>query len=221
MKEIERSNVDRIIELHSQIMQRARVSLEDAIKIGELLSDEKRKLEHGEWGKWINENVPFTASTAAAYMRLYQRKGELEEKGITDLKSAYKFMTPAKKLPGGGKRHIIVKAFEIGYNPYFDMKQLKSSWVTNYTHIMSNIEDDDFFRIRESWKIVACRQVDNRYQCVADNHYLAALKAINYDRVEVSLVDLNDDQMKNALRFEPESEITTIPSVYDFMRAAY
>ena len=218
MKEIERSKVERIIEMHSQIMRRARLSLEDAIKIGELLSEEKRKLQHGEWGNWINENLPFTASTAATYMRLYLRKDEFEEKGIADLKGAYKLITPAKRLPGGGERHVIVKASEIDYNPYFDLKQLKSSWVTNYTHAISNIEDDDLFRIRESWKIVACRQVDNRYECIADNHYLAALKAINYDRVEVSLVDLNDDQMKNALQFEPESEVMTIPGLYEYMR---
>ena len=101
MKEVERSNVERIIEMHSQIMRRARLSLEDAIKIGELLSEEKRKLQHGEWGNWINENLPFTASTAATYMRLYLRKDEFEEKGIADLKGAYKLITPAKRLPGG------------------------------------------------------------------------------------------------------------------------
>jgi len=51
-------------------MQSARRSVQDAIKIGEIISEQKKLLPHGEFLPWIN-TLPFNRVTANQYQRLY------------------------------------------------------------------------------------------------------------------------------------------------------
>lgn len=46
-----------------------------AIEIGERLLEAKDLVPHGEWGKWLKENVNYSQSTANNLMRLYKEYG--------------------------------------------------------------------------------------------------------------------------------------------------
>lgn len=48
--------------------------LKDAIEIGRLLCEAKDTVPHGEWGKWLEQNVNYKTSTANNFMRLYKEQ---------------------------------------------------------------------------------------------------------------------------------------------------
>ena len=50
-----------------------------SIKIGAKLTEAKSLVNHGEWGKWLEENVEYSQSTANYLMQLYQEYGTNQE----------------------------------------------------------------------------------------------------------------------------------------------
>lgn len=55
--------------------QSGRLMLEYAIEMGRRLCEAKELLEHGEWGKWLKEEVDFSQSTANNLMKIYDEYG--------------------------------------------------------------------------------------------------------------------------------------------------
>lgn len=86
-------NIERIIDLHTQLLSYGRKSLAVAIEVGQLLSEQKRTLQHGQWTAWIGEHLPFGARTASTYMRLFAMKDLLKSENISDLGRAQQLMT--------------------------------------------------------------------------------------------------------------------------------
>ena len=96
---------EQVTTLHNRIMGNLRRSLEDAIKIGELLTQKKKELRHGEWGPWVRDNLPFSDQTARNYRKLYQHQEELKSKNVLDLSDAYKLVSSrGDKQQIGGKQ---------------------------------------------------------------------------------------------------------------------
>lgn len=52
-----------------------RIALEIAIELGRRLVEAKEILPHGEWGKWLKEQVSFSQVTASRYMKLFEEFG--------------------------------------------------------------------------------------------------------------------------------------------------
>lgn len=86
-----------IFKLHDEITGHLKQSLEKAVRIGELLSHTKEALRHGEFGPWIEKNVPFTDRTARNYMRLYSERDRLKTETVSDLKTAYRLLAAPEK----------------------------------------------------------------------------------------------------------------------------
>ena len=55
--------------LHGEIMAAVRTTLEKAIRIGELLTERKKKCQHGEWLHWLEANVQMDQKTVWNYMQ--------------------------------------------------------------------------------------------------------------------------------------------------------
>lgn len=91
--DIEKSRVDEITALHLEIMGYLKQSLEKAIRIGELLTEQKKSLGHGEFTPWIKANLPFTARTARNYMRVFKERDRLKTETVSDLTSAYQLIS--------------------------------------------------------------------------------------------------------------------------------
>jgi hypothetical protein len=55
---------------HAEAERSLRASVEHAIRAGELLLQAKRKIGHGNWTGWLDENITFSDRLAQAYIRL-------------------------------------------------------------------------------------------------------------------------------------------------------
>lgn len=86
------SLVSEIVALHGEILSSARTCLTNAIRIGELLTQEKAGVRHGEWLRWIKGNVPFGERSAQNYMRLYHQRELLKCATVADLAEAYRVL---------------------------------------------------------------------------------------------------------------------------------
>jgi len=87
--DIEQRRTQEIVTLHQEIVGHLRQSLDKAIRIGQLLTEQKDSLKHGEFTPWLRANVPFTDRTARNYMRLYREKDRIKTESISDLNGAY------------------------------------------------------------------------------------------------------------------------------------
>lgn len=100
MLDIGKTRIDEIKTLHLEIMGHLKMSLEKAIKIGQLLTEQKTELKHGEFTPWMKDNLPFTERTARNYMKLFQEKHRLKTETVSDLTSAYRLLSEPKPLEG-------------------------------------------------------------------------------------------------------------------------
>ena len=100
MEEIEKSRIEEIKRLHNEILGFGKLSLENAIRIGQLLTDQKEELEHGEFIRWIKENLPFTDRAARRYMELWRYRDTLKSENVSDLSSAYQLLVEHKLKEG-------------------------------------------------------------------------------------------------------------------------
>jgi hypothetical protein len=108
LSETETDRVE-IKKLHEEICERGRITLDKAIRVGELLSNRKSKCKHGKWIPWLIENVEFSESTACNYMRLFKNRGKIKSATLADLTDAYSLLADTTKTGGNkpnSKRHI-------------------------------------------------------------------------------------------------------------------
>lgn len=86
------ATLSEIVTLHSEIITSARTSLDKAVRIGELLTEQKAKLKHGEWLPWIKANLQFSQQTVSNYVRLYGNRDKLPTVGNLELTDAYRLL---------------------------------------------------------------------------------------------------------------------------------
>ena len=74
-----------IARLHREILSSLKMTIEKAIRIGELLVQAKAELEHGQWLPWLNNNVPFGVTTAWRYAACYEHRAKFSKlENMTD-----------------------------------------------------------------------------------------------------------------------------------------
>jgi hypothetical protein len=97
------SETDRveIKQLHDEICESGKITLDKAIRVGEVLSNRKSKCKHGKWMPWLTENVEFSESTACNYMRLFKNREKIKSATLADLTDAYSLLADTKT--GGNK----------------------------------------------------------------------------------------------------------------------
>jgi hypothetical protein len=79
--------------LHDEINAAIRTSIQKAIRIGEILTQQKAKCGHGNWIPWFKANIQFSLKTADRYRYLYERRDKfvtITNLGLTD---AYRLLT--------------------------------------------------------------------------------------------------------------------------------
>lgn len=62
-------------EIRTLTHQAQRLILEYAIEVGRRLREAKSMLPHGEWGRWLREEVEFSQSTAENFIRIFDEYG--------------------------------------------------------------------------------------------------------------------------------------------------
>ena len=89
MNEIERSRAAEICQLHEELGGCLRLSVEKAIRIGELLSAQKEELGHGAFIPWVEASLPFDLRSAQRYMKVFRNRLELKSDSVSYLTEAY------------------------------------------------------------------------------------------------------------------------------------
>ncbi|MBN1835767.1 MAG: DUF3102 domain-containing protein [Spirochaetales bacterium] len=97
MNDIEKSRVSEICRLHNEIGGYLKMTLDRAIRIGQLLTEQKAGLTHGKWLPWVEANCPFSERLARDYMRFYDRRDELKTASVADLSEARKYLVAPKE----------------------------------------------------------------------------------------------------------------------------
>jgi hypothetical protein len=80
-------------ELHGELSGLARTSLEKAIRIGELLTEQKASLKHGEWLPWCRDNLKFGQNSVNRYMMVFGRQDEIPHNDEFGLTEAYRLLS--------------------------------------------------------------------------------------------------------------------------------
>ena len=133
MNEMEKVRIDEIAKLHGEIYGAFKTSLEKAIRVGELLTEQKQNLRHGEFTSWVKNNLPFTDRTAQIYMRFYSERDWLKTEAVSvlNLKSAYRLLIdhkdPKEHLPSDslGVLPVLKKCQRFTSGHQFDPGALK------------------------------------------------------------------------------------------------
>ena len=73
-------------------MEHAKISLDNAILIGEILDGIKSTLKHGNWLPWLEKYAPFSERTAQNYVRLYDNRAILKSANVSHLSDAYSLL---------------------------------------------------------------------------------------------------------------------------------
>jgi hypothetical protein len=68
-----------IARLHRDILASLKMTVEKAIRIGELLVQAKAELKHGQWLPWLRNNVPFKTATAYKYESCYEHRDTIRK----------------------------------------------------------------------------------------------------------------------------------------------
>lgn len=97
MKDLSISVANEINERHERMELLAKEAVSNAIRIGELLSDERKHCKYGEWLPWLKANIVFTSKTAENYIRVYKDRTKLET--VSNLTEAYRIVFPKRHIP--------------------------------------------------------------------------------------------------------------------------
>lgn len=106
-----------IIKLHNGIITAARRSVSDAVKIGQILADQKEELK-GKYVEWI-ESMPFDDNTAYRYIKLYSYANKIPTVG--NLQEAYRQVetleAQERRTEDERKRDLITQYIKTGKKP--------------------------------------------------------------------------------------------------------
>jgi hypothetical protein len=69
-----------IVVQHRRCQAATDTFLKSALECGRLLQQAKAAVHHGEWMTWVENHCSFNIRQAQRYIRLYEHKGEIEEK---------------------------------------------------------------------------------------------------------------------------------------------
>jgi Protein of unknown function (DUF3102) len=78
---------------YDELLKVSKTTTEKAIRIGDLLIQQKAKLEHGDWLLWLETNVDFTPRTAQNYIRLHEERQEFKYETLSHLTAVYQPFT--------------------------------------------------------------------------------------------------------------------------------
>jgi len=91
-KSIEASRAAEIRRLHGEIAGELQTTVEKAIRVGELLTEQKASMAHGEWLPWVEAEAGISARLAQEYMRMYEHRAALKSASLAHLADARRLL---------------------------------------------------------------------------------------------------------------------------------
>ena len=87
-----------INKLYQEIEAAGKVMIDKAIRIGELLSEQKSSMKQGEWIPWVEANLPFKKRQASSYMRAFIHRKTLKGQSTAHLEGAIASLMQSKEI---------------------------------------------------------------------------------------------------------------------------
>lgn len=106
-----------VLQLHAEIWESFRMSVEKAIRIGELLTSIKQRIGHGQWGSWVEENLSFSQRSAERYMALTAIRIKIDSVSDLSLFDAYKLLPHKLQHDSKVKPGTMLRLTKDGYVP--------------------------------------------------------------------------------------------------------
>lgn len=75
------------VEIRQLHRQGQEMALRYIVEIGRRLAEAKKMLNHGEWGQWVKDELPFSQSTAGNFMRIFEEYGADQTSFFGEVKS--------------------------------------------------------------------------------------------------------------------------------------
>lgn len=122
---IEQTRADEIRTLHYEIASLFTTALEKSIRVGELLTQQKSELKHGQFGAWVDENLPFKQSAANQYMQFFRNRELIA--GATNITEARALLSPSKSHDRGN-----LKVPEQPQAPQYEPTKAEQSRIARY-----------------------------------------------------------------------------------------
>ena len=188
----ETNRIREITELYGEIGDLLRISLQKAMQIGKLLTEQKASMKHGEFMPWLRQYLQFISDrTARRWMGLYRHRDRLKMDSVSDLTQAYRLL----EMPKATQGHATVDIKDVEPNPFFDMSCLVSESIKHWTNAIAHIG---------LYWITAVRACGGKYQNICDHNRFAAIKMLGIKDVPVVIVpQINGQDMKDILeRFD-------------------
>jgi len=92
LNEIQQNRIAEIVKLHVEVGGYLKMTLDKAIRIGELLREQKAECGHGAFESWVRRNAPFNVRTAQRYMLCCHGRDRLKNDNVSFLNDAHKLL---------------------------------------------------------------------------------------------------------------------------------
>lgn len=149
MSTLTTTKIDRIRALAAELDQLGRTALEKAIEAGNLLTECKAAVPHGEWLPWLESNFAFTDRTARRWMKVSEdsKSGKLKSDTVSNLAEAYRITTDHKpekcefespfQMPPLGHRMFLIFS-EIGSGDFATIEPMDETYChVTYTDLLT------------------------------------------------------------------------------------
>lgn len=70
-------HIDAIAAAHRKAEARGQEFLEAVIEVGKRLVDARSECDYGQWGDWIDQNLPFDQRQAQKYIRVFEKQSDV------------------------------------------------------------------------------------------------------------------------------------------------
>ncbi len=121
-----------------------KTSVNKAIQIGQLLSEQKEEMDHGAFLPWLEMNFSMSRHTATNYMKLYEHKNKCEN--VSHLQDAYKQIEQIEKQTKQEQQKedlkIIFEYKKSGVKP--------EGWERKHDYQYKKMLDDDEYEKRKA-----------------------------------------------------------------------
>jgi len=107
--------LDRTLEIKrelSELNQSLKMSVQKAIKIGELLTEQKEFIGHGNFLSWLEDNLDISQPTAWRYVKLYEHNDKIFK--LNNLQEAYvqiETIERQEKMSAEEKKRLMIAEF--------------------------------------------------------------------------------------------------------------
>ncbi len=185
-----------IIALHNGIETAYRRSVQDAVKIGELLLIQKQQMEYGQYLLWVKEKLPFSEATAKRYVQLFEYRDKTLT--VSDLQTAYEVV---KELESE-KRHQDQERKQDLISTYLKTGEKPEGWDRSCDYELQRRKDDAtaLSEANQDVEINEAEPIENEvlldYKDVIDEEYEQTQKEKAHQKARRGLLGQIDDYLK-------------------------